>query len=410
MEELKVNIACTPASHLCHADEPVTFHITANKSVPLKVTISIDSETTIQSCEVIPPAQVTASLPFPGFLRCAAKCDEGGAECGVGVDPDQIRTLMQEPEDFDTFWENSFKELEAIPADFKMPPCEGRDDFDIFRLDCANVNGLRAYAMFALPKKREKKVPLYVIFGGGEAYVSEKGFGTYPPAVREQMGVECAVLYFQLPPYPPVVSPDDSKSRHEEFLKEIGLPRYVYYGLDSPKKFYAYPAILGCVRLLDIAAELPEINKEAIIYCGSSHGGGFGIYLACFSKHIKAAFCGVPNFGDIAGFLAGRHPTDSNAPQFRGHVETRKYFDAAFCAKRITIPVYMSAGFIDSLCAPTAVYSIYNNLAGPKFIFNKIDFGHGGGPREYRPMFNLWLSEHLKELIEKSEADSFSAE
>ena len=63
----------------------------------------------------------------------------------------------------------------------------------------------------------------------------------------------------------------------------------------------------------------------------------------------------------------------------------------------------MSAGFIDSLCAPTAVYSIYNNLAGPKFIFNKINFGHGGGPREYRPMFNLWLSEHLKELIEKSE-------
>ena len=64
MEELKVNIECTPKSHLCHVDETVIFHITANQSVPLKVTISIDSETVIQSCELTPPAEVTASLPW----------------------------------------------------------------------------------------------------------------------------------------------------------------------------------------------------------------------------------------------------------------------------------------------------------------------------------------------------------
>ena len=145
---------------------------------------------------------------------------------------------------------------------------------------------------------------------------------------------------------------------------------------------------------------MPEIEKAAIVYSGASHGGGFGLYLCCFSKLIKAAFCGVPNFGDIAGVLAGRHQPDSNASEFREHFDTRQYFDTSFCARRITCPVYMGVGFVDKPCAPTAVYAIYNNLAGPKQIFNKIANGHGDAPPEYAPMCQLWLKTHLKTLFE----------
>ena len=63
----------------------------------------------------------------------------------------------------------------------------------------------------------------------------------------------------------------------------------------------------------------------------------------------------------------------------------------------------MSVGFIDSACAPTAVYSIYNNLAGHKIMYNKINHGHGGAPREYAPMHRLWLAEQLKGLLEEKE-------
>lgn len=403
MEELQIKISCTPLSHLCHVNEKVEFHITANKAVPLEAVITIDEETVLEKRTVIPPATLTGSLPFPGFLRCAVTAQDTRAECGVGVDPDQITPLMQEPEDFDAFWENAFKELEEIPADFKMTPCDDIEDFEIFRLECANVNDLRFYAFLALPKNKEKKAPLLVEFGGGEAYFSEQSFRTVPPYVKSWMGRECAILFFHLPPYPPVVNAEDGKPRHEQFLQEIGLRRYVYYGLDSPKKFYAYPAILGSIRLLDIVAQMPEINKDAIVYQGASHGGGFGIYYACFSKHIKAAFCGVPNFGDIAGFMAGRHPTDSKAQEFRGHIDTRKYFDASYCARRITCPVFMSAGFIDGACHPSAVYAIYNNLQGPKMIYNKINFGHGGSTADYPLIYKTWLAERLRELLPEEE-------
>ena len=262
------------------------------------------------------------------------------------------------------------------------------------------MDGLRFYAMLALPRNSQKKVPLKVMFGGGEAYLSENLFRSMLPGKNSTpLELGCAVLFFHLPPYSPVVSENDAQVRHEEFLKEIGAVRYIYYGLDSPKKYYAYPAILGSLRLLDIVVQMPEINPDAVVYRGSSHGGGFGLYYACFSKHIKAAFCGVPNFGDISGFLDGRHPTDCNAPEFREHIESRQYFDTAFCARRITCPVFIGVGFVDIFCSPSSIYAIYNNLQCPKMIFNKIANGHGDAPAEYAPIVDVWMAEHLKKLL-----------
>ena len=103
----------------------------------------------------------------------------------------------------------------------------------------------------------------------------------------------------------------------------------------------------------------------------------------------------MPDFGDVGGFLAGRHPTDCNAPEFREHWRTLLYFDTSFCARRITCPVFMGVGFVDTACPATEVYSIYNALQGPKFMFNKIENGHGDAPPEYHPMHQTWLARQL---------------
>ena len=104
----------------------------------------------------------------------------------------------------------------------------------------------------------------------------------------------------------------------------------------------------------------------------------------------------MPNFGDRAGFLSGRHTPDSNSPQYRSHLDTLLYFDASFAARRITIPVMIGVGFTDLFCPPSAVYTIYNELRGPKFIFNKIKYGHAGSPPEYVPIIHLWLAKQIQ--------------
>ena len=394
--DIKITVDCSRKSHLVDVNEPFDFIINADKPQKLKVVVSMDGEAVLQSLTVTPPARVPVSLSQSGFVRCAVSSFDPNSRtvlCGVGVAPTQLRPLLPEPSDFDEFWNDTKEELARIPSDFRMRKVNSDETFDYYVISCANLNNQRAYALLSLPIDTSRKLPLLVTFPGGEAFVSEESLnGT----IKENMGYECARLLFHLPPYPPVAKSADANARHEVFLKEIGLKRYVYYGLNDRKFFYARTAVSGCLRLLDEVVKLPGVDSECVGYWGASHGGGFGIYLAAFSDKIKAAFCGVPNFGDRGGFLAGRHTPDCNAQEYRGNIDTLLYFDASFAARRIEIPVMIGVGFVDLACPPSAVYTIYNELRGPKFIFDKIKNGHGDAPPEYAPLINVWLSKQMK--------------
>ena len=394
--DINITVDCSRKSHLVDVNEPFDFIINADKPQKLKAVVSMDGEAILQTLTVTPPARITAFLPHPGFVRCAVSSFEENAKkvlCGVGVAPCQLRPLLSEPSDFDEFWDGTKEELAKIPSDFKMRKVNSDETFDYYVISCANLNNQRAYALLSLPIDTSRKMPLLVTFSGGEAFISEDALSG---SVKEEMGFECARLLFHLPPYPPVEKAEDANGRHEEFLKEIGLKRYIYYGVNARNIYYARTAVAGCLRLLDEAVKLPGVDSECVGYKGSSHGGGFGIYLAAFSDKIKAAFCGVPNFGDRGGFLAGRHTPDCNSQEYRSNLETLLYFDASFAARRIEIPVMIGVGFVDQPCPPSAVYTVYNELRGPKFIFDKIKNGHGDAPPEYAPLINVWLSKQLK--------------
>ena len=53
-------------------------------------------------------------------------------------------------------------------------------------------------------------------------------------------------------------------------------------------------------------------------------------------------------------------------------VKVAPYFDGAHFASRITCPVRVTAGFIDEICPPAAVYAAYNALR----VKDK-EIGHG---------------------------------
>ena len=397
-EPLSIAVECSRKSHLVHVNEPFEFIITANKTRKLKVVVSMDGEAILQRLTVTPPARVQAVLPHPGFVRCAVSSFEKDSTpvlCGVGVDPEQLRPLLPEPPDFDDFWNRTKAELAAIPADFKMRQYASDNSFEYYQISCANLNDQKAYAFLSLPVDASKKLPLQVTFPGGEAYLNEETFVNL--CARNDLGIDCARLVYHLPPYQPEKNLADAKARHEQFLKEIGLKRYIFFGVEDRNKFYTRTSVTGCLRLLDEALKQPGLDSGRVVYHGASHGGAFGLYLTAFSDKIKASFCGVPNFGDRGGFLAGRHTPDSvrTSQIFRTHLDTLLYFDTAFAARRIEVPVMIGVGFIDPFCTPTAVYTIYNELKGPKILLPKIKNGHGDAPPEYGPMTYLWLSKQI---------------
>jgi cephalosporin-C deacetylase-like acetyl esterase len=404
MSDPFLKVTASPASHLVHVGEEVEFSIEALPGTEVHVEFSIDGETVLRSFDITTPAlkdipwKGSFALPHPGFLRCTATAPGlGPVYCGVGVDPDQLKPMIPEPADFDLFWKTAFDKARKIPVDLKQKKVGEWKDFSLYLLDCANVDSQRAYAYLALPDKVEKPLPLVVNFCGGDSYTCQEIFEEYVEKVQSQMGFTAAVLQFHLPPYEPCVLRSEHEQVQQDYMKSIGLRRYVYKGLDDPEQYYAYSGIIGCVRLLEAVAAFPEIDRSRIGYHGSSHGGAFGFYLGCFFPEFKALFCGVPDYGDVGSFKGGRSKPVCSSPEAREKWEALLYFDAAFCARRIDSDCLVSAGFIDRSCSPTSVYVIYNSLRCPKMIYNKIHHGHSDpdAPPDFVDFTWLWLARRL---------------
>ena len=385
--DAQLTMECTRASHRYRIEETAEFLVqTPQPGASVEVKFCRVGKEPLESIVTTTPARVSFSLGKPGFIRCWAKRRDGvGQEVSVGAafEPERLKPSLPPPDDYDQFWENAFKELEAIPADYvKRPIAKG-----VYAVSCNTVNGKRQYGFLRLPEG-PGPYPLRIWVNGGEAYIVAQN------AISGGTPTTAASLAIHLPPYEPAER--DGKEHHAKWLKEHNLKRFIFENIDKePRDLYFYPCILGGCRLIDFAAKEPSIDHARISYSGASHGGGFGVYYTAFSPHIKAAFCGVPNFGNLSGPVEGRPIGISDGP-FQKEWRKLRYFDAAYCARRITVPVFMSVGFVDGAVAPDSVYTIYNELRGPKFMFDKVNYGHGGGPSEYRPVYTTWLENVLK--------------
>ena len=396
----ELTVVCTPASHIAKEGEKVEFKITSTTQDPITVTISLDgsSEKIFKKVTVKSPAVVTASLSYPGFLHCDARSRGVVARYGVAVAPEKIRYARKAPADFKKFWESALAESKRLPLDLQIKAINPDKGYDSYVLSCANVNGKRAYALYACPKNVKGKVPLQVMFGGGEAYYSKAIVPGGAKSAKSRFKQDMAVLFLHLPPYEPQDTWSKAREFHKEFLKKLGLRRYILVGMDDPRKHYAYSALLGCLRLLESVAKRPEIDREKIVFHGASHGGMFGAYLSYFFP-FKAAFIGVPSNCEINAFLEGRY---SNIKERRKYWKVSEYFELVYFAPGIKCPVMVGVGFSDRSCPPTGVYSFYNALPeGKKQIFNKIRNGHGDAPKEYSPATWKFLADHIAPQAKK---------
>jgi cephalosporin-C deacetylase-like acetyl esterase len=68
------------------------------------------------------------------------------------------------------------------------------------------------------------------------------------------------------------------------------------------------------------------------------------------------------------------------------------YFDGAYFAERITIPVRLSVGYADESCAPQAVLAAYNAIPSKdKKLYHGIGGVHGS-PNSPSKEVNDWLA------------------
>lgn len=400
-EPYAVSVHADREDALYKVSEPVTFSVqvlhegspVASGEVALE--LSNDGSAVIETVTrplAAEPITIAGTLDQPGFLRCTATyTTPDGAKViglgGAGLDPLSIKPSMPVPDDFDAFWAAKKAKLAEVPMNPRLTPVEsgmaGINAFDV-QLDC--LGGAPVSGYYCIPAgAAEKSMPALL-------YVHGAGVGSstlYPNLAAEGM----IVLDINAHGIPN----GQTKSYYDE-LANGRLKNYRLHGREDRETYYFLGMYYRLMRAMDFLTAQPEWDGKLLIVRGSSQGGGQSLVAAGLDSRVTAICPGVPAMCEHTGVINGwprlvpRDDTGKPDPKIQ---EVARYFDAMNFATRTKAEALVSVGFIDNTCRPTTVYAAYNNLTGPKEIFNMPLMGHKNAP-EWDGMVLEMIKAHIR--------------
>lgn len=331
-----------------------------------------------------------------GFLRCVAIAEIEGKEyrnlSTAAFAPLTINPTVDNPNDFDTFWQEAKTELAKIPMDAKMTllPDRCTEKVNVYHVNIQNFKvGTRLYGILCVPKKEGKYPALLQVPGAGVRPYSGDIANAEKGIITLQIGIHGIPVIME-----PSVYMD---------LGNGILSGYPNYNLDDKNRFFYKRVYMGCVRANDFLTSLPQYDGSNLAVMGGSQGGALSIITASLDNRVKYLGAFYPALSDMTGYLKGRaggwpHYFDKGNKAFnekKEKIETIGYYDVVNFARRLKVPGMYSWGFNDETCPPTSMYAAYNVISAPKELFLALDTGHWTYPEQGEKM-NNWLFEKLK--------------
>jgi cephalosporin-C deacetylase-like acetyl esterase len=403
---IKVAVAADNANWNYQLGEKVNFTITVTKNGSLVPNASVryeigpEKQDPIQKKSAIAATGIIkvdgGTLSKAGFLRCIAIAEVDGKEyrnlATAGFVPGNIQPTVENPADFDTFWQKAKKDLAKIPMDAKMTlmPERCTEKTNVYHVNLQNYRlGSRLYGILCVPKKEGKYPALLQVPGagvrayGGDIATAEKGIITFQIGIH---GVPVDMI--------PSVYTD---------LGAGALSGYFNYNMDDKDRFYYKRVYLGCVRANDFLTSLPQYDGSNLAVTGGSQGGALSIITTALDARVKSLGAFYPALSDVTGYLfdrAGGWPhyfdkANRLANEKKDKISTIAYYDVVNFARRVKVPGYYSWGYNDETCPPTSMYAAYNVISAPKELYLALDTGHWTYPEQGEKM-NAWLVSRLK--------------
>jgi len=403
---IKVSVAADHANWNYQLGEKVNFTITVTKNGSLipnalvRYEIGPEKQDPTQKKSAIASTGIIkvdgGTLSKAGFLRCVAIAEVDGKEyrnlATAGFVPGNIQPTVENPADFDAFWDKAKEDLAKIPMDAKMTlmPERCTEKTNVYHVNLQNYRlGSRLYGILCVPKKEGKYPALLQVPGagvrayGGDIATAEKGVITF------QIGIHGVPVDMN-----PTVYTD---------LGAGALSGYFNYNLDDKDRFYYKRVYLGCVRANDFLTSLPQYDGSNLAVTGGSQGGALSIITTALDSRVKSLGAFYPALSDVTGYLfdrAGGWPhyfdkANRSANEKKDKISTLSYYDVVNFARRVKVPGYYSWGYNDETCPPTSMYAAYNVISAPKELYLALDTGHWTYPEQGEKM-NAWLVSRLK--------------
>ncbi|WP_234734867.1 acetylxylan esterase [Tellurirhabdus bombi] len=334
------------------------------------------------------------TLKTAGFLRCSAKAEIDGKEyrhlATTAYEPLALTPTVDNPTDFDTFWNTAKEELAKIPLDARLTllPERCTEKVNVYQANIQNYGGSRLYGILCVPKKEGKYPALLRVPGAGiRAYNGDIG-----TAERGIITLEIGIHGVPVTMDPIVYNN----------LVTGALSGYMHSNLDDRDRYYYKRVYLGCVRALDYLTSLPQYDGSTLGVTGGSQGGALSVITAALDSRVKFLGAFYPALCDLTGYLKGRAggwphlfaPANLSFNNKPDKIQTATYYDVVNFARRVKVPGYYSWGFNDETCPPTSMYAAYNVISAPKTLYLAQDTGHWTYPEQQQKMAS-WLLDQM---------------
>lgn len=364
---------------------------------------------------------IDASWLKPGYyeIECEAEFGTGAtalypcsvkAYCTFGYDVDNIVSYVTKPDDFDEFWEKSYKKIDGVDLNpefgevytFKGTqidnynvseaaiPCnydeEGvlYDEVIAYKVSFTSANGMRIHGWFARPKKEGKYPGMMVYPGGGYHSRSmplehaRHGYAAFDINVHGQdvdMPKECYA------PTEPVLKHDDIGDYENYYFNDI----YVH-----------------AIQAINMLCQLDGVDKDKIVVCGGSQGGRLSVVAAAMDERVKAAVISIPHFGGEAYREWSKiiNEKGENGKDFDlsivdpRYIKGLGYYDLANFAPYIKCPVLCGYGLIDKVSPATCVRVLYSAIKSDKEIMEFPAMAH-----DWNAHFDRYAWKWLKKVL-----------
>ncbi len=339
-------------------------------------------------------AELQASRDEPCILWLRATYQpEGGRQVrvvgGAAFSPTEIQPSMAAPDDFDQFWADQKKRIDAIPANVQLTPMDsGNPNIELYSITMDGINDTKIYGYFCKPKGDGPFPALLQVQWAG-VYSVDPGWTKWMP----NQGIMALDINAH------AIENGKPQSYYDE-LNKGALQGYPYQGRESRDTSYFLRMYLSCYRAAEYLASRPDWDKKHLIVEGGSQGGGQTLVTAALDPHVTAAAADVPAMCDHSARLVGRAPgwpmlvaMQDGKPDPK-QLQAARYFDAVNFAREIKVPILIGTGFADLTCPSSSVYAAYNVIPGPKQMVLDPQTGHTGGHPNWGKAYQAFLNEH----------------
>lgn len=297
------------------------------------------------------------------------------------------------PADFDAYWDQALRELDATDPQPELIPCKTITprNSEVFDLWFTGVGGARIFAKYARPKNIDGKCPAILQFhgysGSGGDYAHRLGWSGegYCVAALDARG-------------------QGGRSEDRGGVQGTTLRGHIIRGLDDPdpQKLLFRSIYLDTAQLARAVMSLPEVDATRVGAQGASQGGGLTLACAALEPRIKLAAPIYPFLCDyrrVWEMDLAKDAYDELRYFFRmfdprhereDEIFTKLgYIDCQHLAPRIKAEVQMYTGLMDTICPPSSQFAAYNKMTTKKNIVIYPDFTHENIPGEADLTFNF---------------------